>query len=266
MKTKSMYSLIGKVLCTSLSTICSIVIVANSHASIMVPTNKLVTRKNKKPVVLVAVGSFSPITNQHVTMMERAKEYLESREPNMAVIGGYLSPVSDAYQKKELAPSLHRIAMAQAATKDSPWLMVSAWEAQQPKHTPTLDVLKHIKQEVEKVLGKEVRVMLVCGADLLETFNTPGLWSTADQKALSSADFGIIAIPRKGSTIHVTIWENDTLDANKATIYIAPQSTQSTISSSELRKSIAEGKDIKNLTPDAVVSYIKKHKLFEKAA
>jgi nicotinamide mononucleotide adenylyltransferase len=59
------------------------------------------------PLVLVACGSFSPITFLHLRMFEMANDYARMNT-NFEVVGGYLSPVSDAYRKAGLAPSTQR--------------------------------------------------------------------------------------------------------------------------------------------------------------
>lgn len=54
------------------------------------------------------------------------------------VVGGYLSPVGDAYKKKGLAQAHHRVNMCQLAAKNtSKWLMVDTWEAENSLYMPT---------------------------------------------------------------------------------------------------------------------------------
>ncbi|KAL2891422.1 Nicotinamide/nicotinic acid mononucleotide adenylyltransferase 1 [Ceratocystis lukuohia] len=76
------------------------------------PAHRLRTRltePNKTPLVLVACGSFSPITFLHLRMFPMAADYARHANTEFEVIGGFLSPVSDAYKKGGLAPSHHRI-------------------------------------------------------------------------------------------------------------------------------------------------------------
>lgn len=49
---------------------------------------------NRTPLVLIACGSFSPITNLHLRMFEMAADYAKF-QTDFEVMGGYLSPVSD---------------------------------------------------------------------------------------------------------------------------------------------------------------------------
>lgn len=62
---------------------------------------------SKEPLILVACGSFSPITYLHLRMFEMAGDYVKF-STNFEMVGGYLSPVSDAYRKAGLASAEHR--------------------------------------------------------------------------------------------------------------------------------------------------------------
>ena len=59
-----------------------------------------------------------------------------------------MSPVADAYGKPDLAPGTHRLAMCAAATSGMPAVMVDAWEARQEGYTRTLQVLRHVRDEL----------------------------------------------------------------------------------------------------------------------
>ena len=62
---------------------------------------------SKTPLVLVACGSFSPITNLHLRMFEMVADHVRFHT-EYEIVGGYLSPVSDAYKKAGLASAKHR--------------------------------------------------------------------------------------------------------------------------------------------------------------
>jgi nicotinamide mononucleotide adenylyltransferase len=114
------------------------------------------------------------------------------------VMGGYLSPVSAAYKKPGLASSRDRLRMCEiAANETSIWLMVDPWEAIQKEYVPTAKVLDHFDYEINTVLGgvedtngnkRQVRIVLLAGADLIQTMSTPGVWSEKDCKYISSAE------------------------------------------------------------------------------
>ena len=82
----------------------------------------------------------------HVRMLELARQELFSR--GYDVLGAYLSPVNDAYWKRDLAPGRHRVQMCHEATVDSDFIMVDAWEVEQQQYTRTLYVLEHIEKHL----------------------------------------------------------------------------------------------------------------------
>ena len=61
----------------------------------------------KQPVVLVACGSFNPITYHHLRMFEMANDFVR-QNTDFEIVGGYLSPVSDEYKKPGLVSAHHR--------------------------------------------------------------------------------------------------------------------------------------------------------------
>lgn len=74
------------------------------------PTHRLqrvLRDSSKQPLVLVACGSFSPITYLHLRMFEMAKDYAR-QQTEYEIVGGYLSPVSDMYKKPGLLSAKHR--------------------------------------------------------------------------------------------------------------------------------------------------------------
>lgn len=74
------------------------------------PTRRLKMRQSdsvRTPLVLVACGSFSPITFLHLRMFEMAADFVKFNT-EFEVMGGFVSPVSDAYRKEGLASAQHR--------------------------------------------------------------------------------------------------------------------------------------------------------------
>ena len=69
--------------------------------------NLLQRYPEKQPIVLVACGSFSPVTYLHLRMFEMAVDYVHLNT-DFEVIGGYMSPVSDQYKKPGLLGAHHR--------------------------------------------------------------------------------------------------------------------------------------------------------------
>lgn len=159
-----------------------------------------------------------------ISFSEIAKDYLH-RIGNYVVIGGLISPVHDAYGKKELEPASHRINMLKLALLNSDWIKLSDWETNQESWSRTRTTIQHhqvllrlshlitfvlstfffvsqnllnaalnnsnlnefdndmltwIPNNIKNGTVGPVQVKLLCGADLLESFGTPGLWADED--------------------------------------------------------------------------------------
>lgn len=69
------------------------------------------------------------------------------------VIGGYISPVSDAYEKQGLISAKHRANMCRLAVKESDWIMLDDWESRSPTYVRTIKVLKHIRDRIKEKLN-----------------------------------------------------------------------------------------------------------------
>lgn len=146
-----------------------------------------ITDPNRTPLVLIACGSFSPITFLHLRMFEMAADYARFNT-SFEVVGAYLSCVGDAYKKTGLVKAEHRINMCCVAVQASSWISVDPWEALHAEYLETAKVLDHFNEEINEVLGgvetpvgkKKCHIALLAGADLIQTMSTPGVWAEAD--------------------------------------------------------------------------------------
>jgi nicotinamide mononucleotide adenylyltransferase len=175
------------------------------------PTERLspLSDPTKKPLVLVSCGSFSPPTNLHLRMFEEAADFCKF-ETGYEVVGGFFSPVGDAYKKAGLAPAHDRINMTRIAVQDSSkWISVDAWEPLHKEYLPTVKVLDHFNYELNDVMGgietangekKRVHVALLAGADLIQTMSTPGLWAQEDLNRILG-HYGAFILERSGTDI-----------------------------------------------------------------
>uniref|UniRef100_A0A4W3JLQ8 Nicotinamide/nicotinic acid mononucleotide adenylyltransferase 3 n=1 Tax=Callorhinchus milii TaxID=7868 RepID=A0A4W3JLQ8_CALMI len=102
---------------------------------------------SKVPVVLLACGSFNPITNIHLRIFELARDHLH-QTGLFKVIKGIISPVHDKYGKRGLVRGDHRIAMVQLAVRSSDWITEDAWECEQTHWLQTVKVLSSATAKV----------------------------------------------------------------------------------------------------------------------
>lgn len=215
-----------------------------------------------KYVVLVSTGSFNPPTYMHLRCFELARDALHAR--GFFVVGGYMSPVNDSYKKKGLICAEHRIAMCNLACKSSDFVMVDPWEARQSTYQRSLTVLSRVKASLcEKggIPSELLKVMLVCGSDLLESFSIPGVWIPEQVKTICS-DFGLVCIRRDGQDVEHIVAKDDILNESKENIVIADEVMPNGISSTRLRECVSRGLSVKYLTADEVIHYIKQNGLY----
>ncbi|KAK9212850.1 hypothetical protein WN943_002232 [Citrus x changshan-huyou] len=188
--------------------------------------------QGKTYVVLVATGSFNPPTFMHLQL---ARDALNSE--GYCVIGGYMSPVNDAYKKRGLISAEHRINLCNLACKSSDFIMVDPWEANQSSYQRTLTVLSRVKNfliEAGLISRESLKVMLVCGSDLLESFAIPGFWIPEQVRAICR-NFGVICIRREGQDVKKIISDNEILNENKGNINLVEELVPNQISSTRIR-------------------------------
>ncbi|XP_076438516.1 nicotinamide/nicotinic acid mononucleotide adenylyltransferase 3-like [Babylonia areolata] len=245
-------------------------------------------------VALIACGSFNPVTNMHLRMFELGRDALH-RTGRFHVVGGIISPVSDGYQKKDLAPAKHRCNMIRLALRSSDWIRLDTWESEQSCWLETEKVLAHhrdlltsqhnanirpptprrrkktnsssedtVDNACPRITGGEDQapaVRLLCGADLLESFATPGLWAEQDVETLIGRH-GLVCITRAGSNPQKVIYESDILSKYQENIVIVTEWMVNEISATKIRRALRRGESVKYLLADTVIDYIREHELY----
>ncbi|NXG20327.1 NMNA1 adenylyltransferase, partial [Grallaria varia] len=243
-------------------------------------------------VVLLACGSFNPITNMHLRLFELAKDYFHETG-KYKVIKGIISPVGDAYKKKGLISASHRVTMAKLATKSSDWVEVDDWESSQSEWLETLKVLRYHHQKLlslgatnnledgvpltklgrkrkrEPIIKKNQspdinsvpQIKLLCGSDMLESFGIPSLWKLEDITEIVEKH-GLVCISRAGNNVQKFIYESDVLWRHKNNIHLVEEWITNDISSTKIRRALCRGQSIRYLVPDVVRAYIEKNNLY----
>ncbi|XP_028586859.2 nicotinamide/nicotinic acid mononucleotide adenylyltransferase 3 isoform X1 [Podarcis muralis] len=241
--------------------------------------------KHLAPLTLLACGSFNPITNMHMRLFELARDHLH-QTGKYRVIGGIISPVNDDYGKQGLAAAKHRVAMAQLALETSDWIRVDPWESEQRQWSETVVVLRHHYKEllkshhikelpgennwpIEKAAGASFassltvvpELKLLCGADVLKTFQTPNLWKEEHILEIVGK-FGLVCISRVGNNPSQFISQSALLSRYQHNIHLVSEWIHNEISATNIRHALRKGQSVKYLVPDSVISYIKQHNIY----
>ncbi|KAG9958646.1 Nucleotidylyl transferase, partial [Aureobasidium melanogenum] len=233
------------------------------------PTERLQSElkdPSRTPLVLVACGSFSPITFLHLRMFEMAADYARFNT-NFEVVGAYISAVGDAYKKSGLVKAEHRINMCSLAVEQSSWISVDPWEALHEDYLETAKVLDHFEHEINTTRGpfntpqghKKAKIALLAGADLIQTMSAPGVWAPKDIDYILS-NFGAFIIERAGTDIDEAL---STLQQWKDNIHVVQQLVQNDISSTKIRLFRKRDMSIRYLVPEPVVRYIEEQGLYD---
>eukprot|EP00727_Mastigamoeba_balamuthi_P001591 m51a1_g11429 putative nicotinamide mononucleotide adenylyltransferase 1 (108) ;mRNA; r:16098-16571 len=104
--------------------------------------------------------------------------------------------------------------------------------------------------------------MLICGADLLDSFNTPNLWSQDDMDVILGV-YGVVCIERAGTDSSALLESSDTLRAHKDNIHLVRPTVSNDVSSTAIRNCVHQGLSIKYLLCDSAAKYILDHGLYK---
>ncbi|XP_069771663.1 nicotinamide/nicotinic acid mononucleotide adenylyltransferase 1 [Narcine bancroftii] len=245
-------------------------------------------------VVLLSCGSFNPVTNMHLRMFELARDYLHETG-KYRVIKGIISPVSDAYKKKGLIEACHRVAMIEKAIECSDWVTLDTWECEQDVWLETVKVLRHHYVKLQKLHGNDkgnftqhrrakkrkaedkdvcsldvkytcgsgtVKLMLLCGGDVLESFGVPNLWKKEDIEEILGR-FGVVCINRLTCNLQKCIYESDIIWKFRNKIHLVHEWIVNDISATKVRRALRRGQSVKFVIPDPVIEYIHRHQLYD---
>ncbi|KAM6435414.1 nicotinamide/nicotinic acid mononucleotide adenylyltransferase 1 isoform 2-T5 [Liasis olivaceus] len=250
---------------------------------------------NRAEVVLLACGSFNPITNMHLRLFELARDHLHETG-KYKVVKGIISPVGDAYLKKGLISASHRVTMARLATENSDWLEVDDWESSQTEWQETIKVLRYHHHKLKhsyssncfeeaplpskagrkrkRAVGSQLPVRinqskrkgipqlkLLCGTDVLESFAVPRLWKPEDILEIVSKH-SMVCVTRLGNHAQKFIYESDVLWKHKENIHLVEEWITNDISATKIRRALRRGQSIRYLVPDIVQAYVKQHNLY----
>ncbi len=193
-------------------------------------------------------GTFDPIHLGHLIVAADVRAKLGLSEVLFVPAG---KPWLKLKEERTITTAEHRLAMVRLAIKGNPYFRASAMEIDRPGLSYSIDTVLELK----KKLGRKAELYFIVGPDalaelprwkeparLIEACQVVGIgrpgYARVDQRALDRS------VP--GAAKRITLLDVPQID----------------ISSTDIRKRVAQGKSIRQLVPESVEKYIEKHKLY----
>jgi nicotinate-nucleotide adenylyltransferase len=195
-------------------------------------------------------GTFDPIHNAHLIVAEEVRSVLGLTE--MVFIPSGQPPHKYG---RETAPSHHRLAMVELAIVSNPHFSISRIELDRPGPSYLADTLRLLREQWDE----DVSLSFVIGWDSLEDFPD---WNRP-QEILSLLD-QLVAVRRPGYIEDEAYNRRQEMRLPGLTqrLRVLPV-PQLDISSTDLRRRVAEKRPITYQLPEAVERYILTHKLYQ---
>ncbi|XP_056149641.1 nicotinamide/nicotinic acid mononucleotide adenylyltransferase 2 [Lampris incognitus] len=115
----------------------------------------------------------------------------------------------------------------------------------------------------------ELRILLLCGSDLLESFCIPGLWKDSDMEVIVG-DFGIVVVPRDGVDTEKIMNHSSVLRKHKDNITVVKDDIHhpmSIVSSTKSRLALQHGDGhVVDYLSQPVIDYILQSQLYINAS
>lgn len=202
--------------------------------------------KNSKSLAIMG-GTFDPIHYGHLVTAEAVRyEY----DVNQVIF----MPTGHPPHKtdKIISHSEHRYLMSVLATAANPHFNVSRMEIDRKGTTYTIDTIKNFKKQY----GDETELYFITGADALHYIFT---WKNAEE-LLKLCTF--VAVTRPGYKKEKLVQKIETINNYFESKIHFLEVPALSISSTDIRNRVQQGRPIKYLVPEAVENYIYKFQLY----
>lgn len=196
-------------------------------------------QKNRRKQVGIFSGSFNPIHIGHVILASYITEFTYIDE-----IWFVVTPHNPLKHFNGLADENCRLQMCQIALQGMEKLKVSEIEFSMPKPSYTIDTLDKLKKDYP-----HLDFSLIIGADNWNKFH---LWRAYERIREENK---VLIYPRLGEKLIVDKQFSDNVQVCNAPIV--------EISSTFVRSSISDDKNISAFLPNGVYEYISTHKLYK---
>jgi nicotinate-nucleotide adenylyltransferase len=187
-------------------------------------------------------GTFDPVHNGHLAVAE-----FVLGAGNLDEV--LLVPAGDPWLRKHgpLASAAHRLRMAELAVESHDGLSVSRVDIDRKGETYTVDTLRELRRQY----GEDAELVLVVGADSAVTMDR---WKHSDRlKAMCET----LVVRRAGQE-----WPESLREDHPAAHAVYVEGPVVDISASEIRNKLAAGESVRDMVPEAVERYIRRHGLY----
>ncbi len=184
-------------------------------------------------------GSFNPVHIGHLAIASYMVEFSDLTDLWFVV-----SPQNPLKEKNSLLTDHHRLALVNIAIANDPRFRVSDIEFKLPKPSYTIDTLTHLQEKYP-----DRQFVLVGGTDMLPSFHQ---WKNRETIL---EYYQLYLYPRHDSDSH------QLTKHPSVTLVNAPRME---ISSSFIRESIRQGKNMAYFLPEKVYEYISEMHFYEK--
>ena len=200
---------------------------------------------NKKQIIVFG-GCFNPPLNSHFSLAEQ----MIAEYPEIEKI--IFVPVNSQYEKMDLIENEHRYQMLKVVCDKNAKFEVSRIEIDSERQLYTVETLHKIQEEYP-----DYEVAFLTGSDNLKTLDT---WKKVEEL---TTKFKMYILERDNDCMEEIIQNNELLKKHRQDFIKAKDTIKSNLSSTFVREKIKEGKSIRYLTPDEVITYIKEHQLYQ---
>lgn len=199
----------------------------------------------RKQIVIFG-GCFNPPLNSHFSLAEQIINEYDKIEKIVFV------PVNSKYQKADLISNEHRYKMLKLVCDKNSKLDVSRVEIDSSRPLYTIETLRIFQEKYP-----EYEIAFIIGSDNLKEIDK---WKKSEEL---TKDFKIYVLERDKDNIEEIIKSNEFLNNHRQAFTKAKDNITSNLSSTFVRKKLKNQKSIRYLTPDEVVDYIEKNKLYQ---